>query len=83
MLEYIKSTVQRFLLGKGSRPTGLPQWRISSWSFIGAFISITVLELLFSLTNAFEMDHVPMIIGSFVSFVFFVNTHHALGHARL
>ncbi|KAJ2961690.1 hypothetical protein NQZ79_g3065 [Umbelopsis isabellina] len=61
----VKSIIQRFMLGTGPRPTGLGQWRISAWSFVGAFLSMTVLELLFSRTPAFEMDNVPMIIGSF------------------
>jgi hypothetical protein len=69
----VKSIVQRFVLGTGPRPSAMPQWRISAWSFIGAFISITVLELLFSRTPAFEIDNVPMIIGSFVS-CFFVTS---------
>jgi hypothetical protein len=67
MMEIAKSVADRFFLGFGSRPAGLPQWRISTWSFIGAFACITVLELLFTRTPAFENADVPMIIGSFVS----------------
>ncbi|KAG2189206.1 hypothetical protein INT44_004348 [Umbelopsis vinacea] len=65
MLDKAKSVAGRFFLGSGSRPTGLQQWRISLWSFIGAFTCITVLELLFSRTPAFENANVPMIVGSF------------------
>ncbi|CAO3687103.1 unnamed protein product [Umbelopsis ramanniana] len=65
MMDIAKSVAGRFFLGSGSRPAGLPQWRISIWSFICAFACITVLELLFSRTPAFENANVPMIVGSF------------------
>ncbi|KAH8554801.1 HPP family-domain-containing protein [Umbelopsis sp. PMI_123] len=65
MMEIVKSVGRRFLLGSGPRPTRLPQWRISAWSFIGAFACMTTLELLFSRTLEFENANVPMIIASF------------------
>ncbi|KAI9018522.1 HPP family protein, partial [Phycomyces nitens] len=42
-----------------------PIWRIWMWSFLGAWMGICVLEVVFIYGTSFEHQHVPMIIGSF------------------
>ncbi|KAL0080168.1 HPP family protein, partial [Phycomyces blakesleeanus] len=42
-----------------------PLWRVWIWSFVGAWIGICVLEVVFLYGSSFEKRHVPMLIGSF------------------
>ncbi|KAI9498024.1 HPP family-domain-containing protein [Zychaea mexicana] len=64
-LDKLARCVKHFL---GRREEGtqrsIPLWRTCLWSFVGAFTGLSLLEILFSYTQAFQDLNVPMIAAS-------------------
>ncbi|KAI7857176.1 HPP family-domain-containing protein [Circinella umbellata] len=56
--------IEHFLGRRKEPPKKIPLWRTCLWSFLGAFIGVSVLEILFTYTPAFQDQQVPMIAAS-------------------
>ncbi|KAI9312208.1 HPP family-domain-containing protein [Dichotomocladium elegans] len=57
--------LHRFLGRRRDKPKALPLWRTCLWSFIGAFLGIASIEILFTYSIYFHDKHnVPVIVGS-------------------
>lgn len=63
--------ITRFIGAHSYNKKPLPLWRTCIWAFLGAFVGIAIVEIIFTYSYYFRVEHhVPMIIASCVSFLF-------------
>ncbi|KAI8149405.1 HPP family protein [Fennellomyces sp. T-0311] len=63
-LHVLQRWIKHFLGIRKETPPRIPIWRACFWSFVGAFCGISVLEILFTYTPAFQNHNVPMVVAS-------------------
>ncbi|KAI9256470.1 HPP family protein [Phascolomyces articulosus] len=63
-LDELVRWIQHFLGRRKGTPRTIPLWRTCLWSFFGAFLGLSVLEILFTYTKVFQDLNVPMVAAS-------------------
>ena len=68
--QFLPRPISHFLGYRREAPKKQPDVIIWLWTWIGAFSGVAVIEAVFQRNSWFSDRGVPMIVGSFVSFVF-------------
>lgn len=67
---HVPRIILQFLGIRDVKPKQLPQWRVCIWSFLGTFIAISILAILFHYSYYFHIQlHYPTILSSWVSLI--------------